>query len=57
MRVAPPLEALLVDPEVLATYGADVEFADLVDPTVEWPRHDPARLGGVLGRLISTEPG
>ena len=28
------------DPEVLATYGADTEFAHLLDPAVEWPRHD-----------------
>ena len=49
-----PLEAVRIDPEVLATYGADVEFADLIDPVVKWPRHDVARLGGVLGRLVST---
>jgi uncharacterized cofD-like protein len=56
VAVTAPLEPLSVDSDVLATYGADVEFADLLDPTVEWPRHDPARLGGVLGRLISTGP-
>jgi uncharacterized cofD-like protein len=53
IRVVPPLEPLEVDAEVMATYGADVVFADLVDPTSPWPRHDPARLGGVLGRLIT----
>lgn len=51
--VEPPLEPIVVDPDVLATYGVDVVPADLVDPTVDWPRHDPARLGGVLGRLVS----
>ena len=51
--VDPPLEPLEVDAEVMATYGADVVFADLVDPTSRWPRHDPARLGGVLGRLLT----
>ena len=50
--VESPLEAIVVDPDVLATYGVDVVHADLVDPTVSWPRHDPARLGGVLGRLV-----
>ena len=50
--VEPPLEPIVVDPDVLATYGVDVVHADLVDPTVGWPRHDPARLGGVLGRLV-----
>jgi len=49
----PPLEPLDVDTEVMSTYGADVVFADLVDPVSARPRHDPARLGGVLGRLIN----
>jgi uncharacterized cofD-like protein len=49
----PPLEALYVDPEIMATYGADVIEADLVDPTAAWPRHDPARLGVVLSRLAT----
>jgi uncharacterized cofD-like protein len=53
IRVVPPLEPLEVDADVMATYGADVVFADLVDPTSARPRHDPARLGGVLGRLIT----
>jgi hypothetical protein len=52
--VTPPLEPLEVDAEVMATFGADVVFADLVDPTNPWPRHDPARLGGVLGRLMTS---
>jgi uncharacterized cofD-like protein len=56
ISVDPPLETVVVDPDVLATYGVDVEFADLLDPTVEWPRHDHARLGGSLGRLISNDP-
>lgn len=51
--VAPPLQAVHADPDVLATYGTDVESADLLDPGAEWPRHDPARLGGVLDRLAS----
>lgn len=51
--VEPPLEPLEVDSEVLATYGVDVVLADLIDPTATLPRHDPARLGGVLGRLVS----
>ena len=54
ITVEPPLEPIEVDAEVMATYGADVVFADLVDPTKPWPRHDPARLGGVLGRLITS---
>jgi uncharacterized cofD-like protein len=49
-----PLEPLEVDPEVMATYGVDVVLADLIDPRVALPRHDPVRLGGVLGRLVSS---
>jgi uncharacterized cofD-like protein len=47
-----PLTALEVDEEVLATYGVDVVFGQLVQPTAKLPRHDPVRLGGVLARLI-----
>jgi uncharacterized cofD-like protein len=54
--VAPPVEPVPVDPEVLATYGADVEFAELLDPAVEWPRHDSIRLGAALERLASADP-
>lgn len=48
----PPLAALEVDEEVLATYGVDVVFGHLVQPTATVPRHDPVRLGGILARLI-----
>jgi len=48
----PPLTALSVDEEVLATYGVDVVFGQLVQTGTTVPRHDPVRLGGVLGRLI-----
>ncbi len=48
----PPLTALFADSEVLATYGVDVVFGDLVENTSAVPRHDPIRLGGVLARLI-----
>jgi len=51
--VSPPIEALRVDADVMATYGVDVVFADLVEPLSGPARHDPARLGGVLSRLIS----
>jgi len=48
----PPLTALEADAEVLATYGVDVVFGDLVEDASTVPRHDPVRLGGVLARLI-----
>ncbi len=54
IRTEAPLSVVGVDPEVVATYGADVELADLRDPTVEWPRHDTRVLGRVLGRLFTT---
>ena len=52
----PPLQPVTVDPEVVETYGVDVATADVVDPTVHWPQHDAARLGGVLGRLVPDTP-
>jgi len=48
----PPLQALEVDAEVLATYGVDVVSGAFVDPNSTVPRHDPVRLGGALARLI-----
>lgn len=48
----PPLTAVEVDEEVLATYGVDVVSGHLVDEKSEVPRHDAVRLGGVLARLI-----
>lgn len=49
VEAPPPLARLAVNAEVLATYGVDVVFGDLV--TGRAPRHDPARLGGILARL------
>jgi uncharacterized cofD-like protein len=59
IEAAAPVESLVIDPEVLATFGVDVELGDLIDPTTPWPRHDPARLGGMLGRLTQSydDPG
>lgn len=50
--VSPPVETLRVDADVMATYGVDVIFADLVEPSAGPVRHDPAGLGDVLGRLV-----
>ncbi len=52
MTFQPPLEALAVDAEVLATYGVDVVSGHFVDSASTVPRHDPVRLGGALARLI-----
>ena len=41
----PPLEAVGIDAEAAATYGADVVTADLLDANAERPSHDPFRLG------------
>jgi len=48
----PPLEPLVVDEEVLATYGVDVVMGQFADVKSRVPRHDPVRLGGALARLI-----
>ena len=50
--VPPPLEPLHVDAGVIATYGVDVVHAELVEHGAAPVRHDPVRLGGVLGRLV-----
>ncbi len=49
--VEPPLAAVEVDADAIATYGVDVVTADLVDPEVPWPSHHPGALGAVLARL------
>jgi uncharacterized cofD-like protein len=53
IEAAAPVESLVIEPEVMETFGVDVEMGDLIDPASPWPRHDPARLGGVLGRLTN----
>ncbi|MEA3501609.1 MAG: uridine diphosphate-N-acetylglucosamine-binding protein YvcK [Actinomycetota bacterium] len=50
--VDPPLEAVGIDAEAAATYGADLVTADLLDETAERPCHDPTRLGAVLRGLV-----
>ena len=46
--ISPPLHSVSYDAEILATYGSDLTTADLVDESVEWPSHDPQKLGDVL---------
>jgi len=43
-----PLQSVSYDAGILSTYGADLTTADLVDRSVEWPSHDPQKLGDVL---------
>ncbi len=50
----PPLEQLAVDAETIATYGADLIMADLLDRDAERPSHDPSLLAGVLRELVET---
>jgi uncharacterized cofD-like protein len=52
--VESPLEAVGIDAEAAATYGADVVTADLLDTEAERPCHDPIRLGAVLRGLVRT---
>lgn len=47
-----PLEPMKVEPDLLRTYGVDVVMADLVGQS-DGAVHDPARLAGVLCRLVS----
>jgi uncharacterized cofD-like protein len=48
MEIALPLQPVTFDAEILATYGADLTTADLVDTSEPWPSHDPNKLGMVL---------
>ncbi len=54
VAVDPPLEQLAIDGEAIATYGADLVTADLLDRDAERPSHDPPRLGEVLRGLTET---
>ena len=54
VSVDPPLEQLVVDGEAIATYGADLVTAGLLDRDAERPSHDPALLGEVLRGLTET---
>jgi uncharacterized cofD-like protein len=54
VSVEPPLEQLAVDGEAVATYGADLVTADLLDREAERPSHDPSLLGEVLRGLTAT---
>jgi uncharacterized cofD-like protein len=47
----PPLHRTTFDPELTATYGADLVTADLVDTNELWPSHDPGKLGAVLATI------
>jgi uncharacterized cofD-like protein len=46
--IAPPLQPVTFDADILATYGADLYTADLVDTTQDWPNHDAQKLGAAL---------
>ncbi len=49
--VAQPLHSVAFDAEILATYGADLTTADLVDESEDWPSHDAQKLGNVLSTI------
>ena len=49
--VSPPLQRVSFDPELTATYGADLMTGDLVDRSESWPAHDPGPLGALLATI------
>ncbi len=49
--VAKPLHSVAFDAEIVATYGADLTTADLVDESQDWPSHDSQKLGNVLSTI------
>jgi len=54
VSIEPPLEAIGVDAEAAATYGADLVTADLLDDVDGRPCHESMRLGEVLRGLVHT---
>ncbi|MEN8238091.1 MAG: uridine diphosphate-N-acetylglucosamine-binding protein YvcK [Actinomycetota bacterium] len=40
----PPLQGVQFDPDITATYGADLVTNDVVDTDADWPSHDPGKL-------------
>ncbi|MCL1594344.1 MAG: uridine diphosphate-N-acetylglucosamine-binding protein YvcK [Actinomycetia bacterium] len=51
IETTPPLQGVRFDPDITATFGADLVTADVVDTAAEWPSHDPGKLGGVLNAV------
>jgi uncharacterized cofD-like protein len=51
IEISPPLQPVTFDADILATFGADLRTADLVDESETWPSHDPNKLGRVLGAI------
>jgi uncharacterized cofD-like protein len=47
----PPLQSVRFDPDITATYGADLVTSDVVDPEAEWPSHDTGKLAVALGAI------
>jgi uncharacterized cofD-like protein len=43
-----PLQSVLFDPDITATYGADLITTDVVDTEADWPGHDPGKLAVAL---------
>lgn len=44
----PPLQGVQFDPDITATYGADLVTIDVVDTEADWPSHDPGLLAVAL---------
>lgn len=51
IEVASPLNKIEFDPELTATYGADLVLSDLVDAGDTRPSHDPKKLGEALENI------
>lgn len=48
-------ERLEVDPDLAASLGWRVVFADVAHAGADWPEHDPIKLGRALEELVETE--
>ena len=47
----PPLRGVRFDPDITATYGADLFTSDVVDTAANWPSHDPGKLAVALSAI------
>jgi len=51
LEVPAQVERVVIDEPEAAAVGWGLAFADLADPSADWPQHHPIRLGQALSRL------
>jgi uncharacterized cofD-like protein len=51
LGTTPPLQGVQFDPDITATFGADLVTSDVVDTEADWPSHDQGKLAVALHAL------